>query len=205
MKKSLFTLVLCLPLIANAQLPYSKLLSLTPDELTEGNFKYNKDRNQYVLKKSNGLNNTANVLNALGGQTADIKPHPDDYVITRQEGENEPAYLSVTFYKDDTFHEIEAWIASNDIDFIETNSGKVIIQRFNYEDYLVELIIEKVGVVAATRNTAAAAKAFDESYNIYTYNISTGVAPHSKWHAKQQGKKEKRDEKGKKKNINELM
>lgn len=207
MKKILTTLLLAFITLCtvNAQLPYSKLLGLSEDGLKEGHFKYDKNKNQYVLKKSNGLNSTMNVLSAIGGQTADIKPHPDDYVIVLQEGKEKVSSLTVVFYKDETFHEIQTWLADNNIDVLETSSGKLTMQKFNYEDYAVELDIEKVGVSTTTGNTAALAKSIDESYNIYTYTIYTGVLPYSKWHEKQAGKKAKRDEKGKKKDLDDLM
>lgn len=189
----------------NAQLPYSKLLGLSEEGLKEGHFKYDKNKNQYILKKSNGLNNTMNVLSAIGGQSADIKPHPDDYIIVMQKGKNAVSSLTVIFYKDETFHEIQTWLADNNIDVLETNSGKLTMQKFNYEDYSIELDIEKIGVSTTTGNTAALAKSIDESYNIYTYTIYTGIPPYSKWHEKQANKKAKRDEKGKKKELDDLM
>lgn len=82
-KKILLTAVLlcgfCLAATAQTTLPYAKMLSLTKEQIKEGKFKYDDYRNQYVLRKGNGRNTTANVLNALGGTTADIRPHPDDY------------------------------------------------------------------------------------------------------------------------------
>ena len=189
----------------NAQLPYSKLLGLSEEGLKEGHFKYDKNKNQYILKKSNGLNNTMNVLSAIGGQSADIKPHPDDYIIVMQKGKNAVSSLTVIFYKNETFHEIQTWLADNNIDVLETNSGKLTMQKFNYEDYAIELDIEKIGVSTTTGNTAALAKSIDESYNIYTYTIYTGIPPYSKWHEKQANKKAKRDEKGKKKELDDLM
>ena len=189
----------------NAQLPYSKLLGLSEEGLKEGHFKYDKNKNQYILKKSNGLNNTMNVLSAIGGQSADIKPHPDDYIIVMQKGKNAVSSLTVIFYKNETFHEIQKWLADNNIDVLETNSGKLTMQKFNYEDYSIELDIEKIGVSTTTGNTAALAKSIDESYNIYTYTIYTGIPPYSKWHEKQANKKAKRDEKGKKKELDDLM
>ena len=189
----------------NAQLPYSKLLGLSEEGLKEGHIKYDKNKNQYILKKSNGLNNTMNVLSAIGGQSADIKPHPDDYIIVMQKGKNAVSSLTVIFYKNETFHEIQTWLADNNIDVLETNSGKLTMQKFNYEDYSIELDIEKIGVSTTTGNTAALAKSIDESYNIYTYTIYTGIPPYSKWHEKQANKKAKRDEKGKKKELDDLM
>lgn len=207
MKKILSTLVFLLiaSYAIQAQLPYSKLLGLSEEGLKEGHFKYDKNKNQYVLKKSNGLNNTLNVLSAMGGQTADIKPHPDDYVIVLQKGKDAVSSLTVIFYKDETFHDIQAWLADNNIDVLETNSGKLTMQRFNYETHSIELDIEKVGISTTTGNTAALAKSIDESYNRYIYTINTGIPPYSKWHEKQATKKAKRDEKGKKKDLDDLM
>ena len=205
MKKILFLMMAVFSLSAGAQLPYLKVLKLSKQELEDGHFKYDKNKNQYVLRKSNGLNSTMNVLNALNGTTADIKPHPDDYVITLQQGENEVSSLTVVFYKDESFHNIQTWLADNNIDVLETNSGKLVIQKFNYEDYSVELDIEKIGITAKTGRTNALSKSIDESYNVYRYTIYTGVPPFSKWHQKEAEKKAKRDEKGKKKDIEDLM
>ena len=191
--------------LAFSQLPYSKMIRLNKNELADAKFKYDKNKNQYILKKSNGLNKTLNVLSAANGAAADIKPHVDDYVIIRQEGLNEPSSLTVIFYNDVTFHDIQTWIADNTDDVLEVNSGKLITQQFSYDDYEIHLSIEKVGITSTTRNTSALVKSKDESYNVYTYTIFTGVEPSSKWHEKQMEKKEKRNEKGKKKDLDELM
>lgn len=141
-----------------------------------------------------------NVLSAIGGQSADIKPHPDDYIIVMQKGKNAVSSLTVIFYKNETFHEIQTWLADNNIDVLETNSGKLTMQKFNYEDYSIELDIEKIGVSTTTGNTAALAKSIDESYNIYTYTIYTGIPPYSKWHEKQANKKPREMKREKRKN-----
>ena len=189
----------------NAQLPYSKMLSLTKNQLDEGHFKYNKKKNQYILRKSNGLNSTLNVLSAINGQTADVKPHADDYVIIRQEAEKGVSSVTVIFYKDETFHDIETWIVDNDIDVLETNSGKLIMQKFNHDNYEIELRMVKVGISSTTGRTSVLVKSIDESYNVYTYTIFTGLPPYSKWHTKEMAKKAKREAKGKKKGLEDLM
>lgn len=206
--KKLLSVVLLLILTSyavKAQLPYSKMLGLTKEQLEEGKFKYKKDKNQYVLIKSNGLNSAINVLSAMNGQAADVKPHVDDYTIIVQNGETEVSSLSVMFYKDATFHDIQTWLAENNIDVLETNSGKLTIQKFNYENYAIELALERIGKTATVGNTGALAKSIDESYNVYTYTINTGVPPFSKWHEKQALKKAKDAEKGKKKDLEDLM
>ena len=190
---------------ASAQLPYSKLLHLNKGELKEKKFKYNDEKNQYILKKRNGLNTTLNIISALDGEEADIKPHPNDYTIVLQKGKEETSFLSVTFYKDVSFHDIQTWLVENNIDVIETNSGKLTKQKFNYNDYAIELTIEKVGVSTTTERTFSKSKSFDDSYNIYNYTIYTGVEPYSKWHEKEAAKKAKKESKGKKKDIDDLM
>lgn len=208
MKKfSILLLILFIgTLSAKAQLPYSKLINLNQDELKERHFKYDKNKNRYVLRKSYSLINKAlNALNAESLQSAEIKPDPDDYVITLQQGEEAPSSLTVRFYKDETFHDIQTWLADNNIDVLETNSGKLIIQKFNYENFSVELDVEKIVVSRTTDNTKKSTISIDESYNIYTYTIYTGIPPYSEWHKKQAAQKAKRDEKGKKKDLDDLM
>ena len=192
-------------LMANAQLPYSKLMGLSYEELDAAHFKYDLKKNQFVLKKDNGLNKAVNVLSAINGATADIKPHQDDYIVVRQEGDAGVSSLTVTFYKDETFHDIQTWLVENNIDVLETNSGKLIIQKFNYEDYAIVFEIDKVSVSTTTGKTSAMTKSFDESYNVYTYTIFTGIEPSSKWHDKEKAKKEKRDAKGKKGSLDDIM
>lgn len=189
-----------------AQLPYSKILDLSEPELKERKFKYDSKKNQFVLTKSNKTNKTINILSAVGGATADMRPHKEDYKLTIQKGvRGATAYLSVIFHDDEAYHNIQTWITENGIEPIESRSGKLELQRFEYDGYHIELAVETVSVQTVTRNTNAAAKSFDESYNIYTYTIDTGVPPASEWHAKERKKKEKKQLKGDKSDINDLM
>lgn len=188
-----------------AQLPYSKMLSYDESQLKENKFKYDKKKNQYVLKRSNGLNNVTNVLSGIGGNTADIKPHKEDYKITIQYGEEGVSYLQVLLYDDAAFLNIQNWISENGIQPIESSTGSKTVQTFDYEDYRAELYIEKVGVTATTGRTSALVKSIDESYNIYCYTIYTGIPPKSKWHDKENEKRAKDEAKGKKKDIEDLF
>ena len=190
----------------SAQLPYVKMLNLSNDELKEKKFKYDSNKNLYSMSKKNKTNQTMNVFNAIGGTTADIKPHQEDYTIYIQKGaNNEDAYMSIVFHDENAYHRIETWLAENNIDPIVTRSGKTTIEKFGYDSYDVELETETVGVQTTTRNTGAAAKSFDESYAVYTYTIYTGVPPASKWHSKEAQKKAKKKLKGDKEDINDLM
>lgn len=204
-------LALCVSLFmvfgcAYAQLPYSKMLNLSNDELKEKSFKYDSNKNQYKMSKTNRTNQTMNVLSAIGGATADMKPHQEDYTIVVQKGAGDKiSSLSILFYSDDTFHNLATWMAENDIKPIETNSGKLTITKFNYDNKFIELTTEVVGIKTTTTNTFASAKSFDESYNIYTYTIYTDVEPESKWHTKEAKKKEKNKLKGKKEDLDDLM
>lgn len=192
---------------AQTALPYAKMLSLTKEQLKEGKFKYDDYRNQYVLRKGNGWNTTSNVLSALNGQTADIKPHPDDYQITIQNGaDGQVAWVDVLFYKDETYHRLLTWAQDNGADLLETTSGKLTKQQFNYEDYNLELSLYVNGVQTTTRNTSAAAKTMDQSYNTYHFTIITKNPPASDFLTKEAAKQAKRDAKGKKKkSVDDLM
>lgn len=208
MKKILMTLLLALPLagFAQAEFPYSKLLYMTTDQLREGKFKYDGDRNQDVLRKTNGVQVTANVLSALGGAGADIRPHVNDYQVVIQYGDEGIAFVEVTFYKDDTYHDLLTFANDRGTDLLETNSGKLDKVQFNFDQYSFLLSRETREIKATTDRTAAQAKTFDESYNVYRYVILTGKPASSPWLTRQAAKQEKRDAKGKKKqSVSDLM
>lgn len=189
-----------------AQLPYVKMLDLNKNELKEKKFKYDSFKNQYKMSKKNKTNKTKNVLSVINGEDADIKPHQEDYDIYVQKGaDNKTAYFSVVFYSDETYHKLATWIAENDITPIVTNSGKLTIEKFNYEDYLVELTTERVSIKSTTGRTSALAKSKDESYNIYTYTINTDVKPESEWLQKEAAKKDKKKLKGAKEDLDDMM
>ncbi|MFV0536646.1 MAG: hypothetical protein ACK5M3_04645 [Dysgonomonas sp.] len=203
--KKLLLLLLLLPSLSFAQLPYSKMLSYDENKLKESKFKYDKGKNQYILNKSNGLNNVSNVFSAIGGTTADIRPHSEDYRIIIQYGETGVSSLQAIFYDDNAFLNIQNWLTENNINFIESTTGKKMIQTFDYDNYKVEVYVEKVGISTTTGRTTSLAKSIDESYNIYSYMINTGIPPSSKWHEKEAAKKAKADAKGKKKDIEDLF
>jgi len=207
-KKILVLFIISLSFSVNifSQLPYSKFVDITNEELKEKKFKYDSNKNLYSMSKKNKTNQTMNVLSAIGGATADIKPHKEDYTMYVQKGaDSKTAYLSIVFYDDDTYHKIATWLAENDIQPLTTNSGKLSIEKFNYENYSVELTTELVSVKTTTGRTSAAAKSFDESYNIYTYTIYTGIEPESKWHTKEAEKKAKKKLKGDKEDLDDMM
>lgn len=125
-KISTFTLLIIFSVSAFAQLPYSKMMGLSHDQLIEKNFKYDKKKNQFVLTKTDGLNSTLNVLTALSGQAATYQPSVKDYSITLQYGQADSlSSLTAVFYSDDTYNEIQTWLAENNIQAI--SSGSVYI------------------------------------------------------------------------------
>lgn len=209
MLKKVFGLCALLVLISGsaiAQLPYSKMLDLTNEELKEKKFKYDSNKNLYTMSKKNKTNQTMNVLNAMGGNSADIKPHKEDYTVFVQRGTgDQTSSVAILFYDDDTYHNIATWLAENNIEPITTSSGKLVIEKFEYDGYNVELVTELVSIKTTTGRTSAAAKSFDDSYNVYTYTIYTGVAPESKWHTKEAEKKAKKKLKGDKEDLKDLM
>ena len=159
------------------------------------------------MSKLNATNKTLNVLSAIGGNAADIKPHKDDYIITLQKGKNnQTSYLSVVFYDDEMYHKIATWIEENNIDVVSTDSRKKAKTKFMYDKYRVELVTDLISVEeTTTTNTSATAKRFDDSFYIYTYTIYTGVKPDSKWHTKEAAKKAKKRLKGDKEDLEDLM
>lgn len=209
MKKILLVVFVSLSsmVFAQAEFPYSKILRMSDDELKEAKFKYDSYRNQYVLNKSNGLQGALNVLSAINGTTADIKPHEDDYQITLQYGDDGVSSLTVIFYKDDTYHELVTFIADNGENLLETNSNTINKIQFNYDGLSFELNMRVVGITATTGLTnSALVKTRDESYNVYTYSIFTGIEPQSEFIQSEVKKQEKRDKRGaKKRTASELM
>jgi len=193
----------------SAQLPYSKMMGLSTKELIEKNFKFDKKKNQYVLTKTDGLNTTLNVLTALSGQAATYQPSKKDYKIVLQYGQLDSlSSLTVVFYSDDTFNEIQTWLAENNIKPISSGSGKVSIQKFTYNGLNVELrtqaVIQSAGM-ATKSSYGRNSNSIDKSYTIYTYTIYTGVAPQSEFLTKAQLKKDANKAKGKKEDLNDLF
>ena len=210
MKKILLaSFLLLFPISAFCQtvFPYSKILRMTTEELVTAKFKYDSNKNQYVLNKGNGLQGTMNVLSALNGTTADIRPHVDDYRVIVQYGDEGVACLTVTFYNDDIYHDIMTFANDSGENLLETNSGAKRKVQFNYDGLAFELETETKGITATTgRTNSAIAKTIDNSYNIHTYSIITGIEANSPWHQKEFKKQQKRDDKGKKKrSASELM
>lgn len=209
MKKILSFLFVIINLAAYAQndFPYGKMLKMSNDELIAAKFKYDKTRNQYVLTKTNGLNATSNVLSALNGTTADIRPHNNDYKVIIQRGVSDVSSIDVIFYDDETYHKIVTFANDKGKDVLSTSSGKLNKMQFNYENYAFVLSLNIQEIKATTgRTNSALVKTKDESYNIYTFTILTGVEPASEWHTKEALKNKKREEKGRKKqSASDLM
>lgn len=195
--------------VANAQeLPYAKFLDYTNVDFRQAKFKYHEDYNSWVLKKNHGLQATANVLSAISGATADIRPDSRDYAITVQLGKkDEVAYIEVLFYDDKVYHQLMTFIKDNGRRNIETNSGNRIINKCVYDKYDLELHMRSVGVSATTaRTNTAVVKNVDESYNVYHFIINTGVEPESLMITKENLKKAKAKAKGRKdKDVSDLM
>jgi hypothetical protein len=193
----------------SAQLPYSKMMGLSTEELIDKNFKFDKKKNQYVLTKTDGLNTTLNVLTALSGQAATYQPSKKDYTIALQYGQLDSlSSLTAVFYSDDTFNEIQTWLAENNIQPISSGSGKVSIQKFTYDSLNVELrtqaVIQSAGMATQSRY-GGNSNSIDKSYTVYTYTIYTGVAPQSEFLTKAQLKKDANKAKGKKEDLNDLF
>lgn len=189
------------------EFPYAKVMKMSPDEFKKNKFKYDEYRNQYVLRKTNGLQGTSNVLSALSGTTADIRPNVNDYVVVVQYGNEGVANVTVTFYKPATYHEILTFGNDNGENLLRTNSTNFEEVQYNYAGYNFVLTQKRVGVSSLTTATSLSdAKSLDESYDIYTYTILTGHDANSAYLDKERAKQDKRDAKGKKqRDVNSFM
>ena len=208
-----FVLILCMLVMCSnwtysQEMPYEKFLTYGKNDFEQADFKYKEKFNSWVLQKNHGLQATANVLSALSGTTADIKPDSRDYCITVQMGDNELiSYIDVLFYDDDTYHKIMTFVQNNGDDILETNSGNKILNQCVYGDYNLQLQMERVGVTATTgRTSTALVKSKDESYNVYHFIINTGIEATSLAITKEATKKAKKQAKGKKaSSVDDLM
>ena len=157
MKKVLIlTLALCIGIVANAQeLPYSKYLNFSKKEFRENGFKYDDETNTWGLRKVNGWRATFNVLAFLADASEDVHPGRNDYSILVQMGrDNEPAYVKVIYYNDDTFHKLLTFMKDNGNDIVDTSSGKLIKYQAYYNTYGLELNMEQHIVSRTSARTA---------------------------------------------------
>jgi hypothetical protein len=122
--------------------------------------------------------------------------------------ENKASSVEVVFYNDETYHKLLTFIKDNGQNIVETSSGNLIKQQAFYDDYALELNMDRHIKSRTSARTLdyKTVKNVDESYNKYRFVIRTGVEPWSKKLEKQAEKAAKRDAKGKKKqNVDDLM
>lgn len=211
MKRLLFTLIAAFTLAGAGyaqEFPYSKLLKYTDKEFNQERFKYDAKKNTWTLTKNHGLQATLNVLSAVTGADADIRPDTRDYAITVHMSDNDLiAYIDVVFFDDNTYHKLMTFAKDNGQNILETDSNNVRLCQFNYSTYSLSLRMQQVKLTATTsRTNTALVKSYDESYNRYHFVINTGVEPTSAYLSKQAAKKAKREAKGKKhSSVEDLM
>ena len=209
-KVLLLFFVLCITIATQAQeAPYSKYLNFSKQEFKDNKFKYDESSNTWSLRKTNGLNNTLNVLAIIADADEDVRPDKNDYAIVVQFGkEDKASYVKVRFFNDDTYHKLLTFLKDNGQNLVETSSGKVIKHQAFYGNHAMELDMEQHIISRTSSRTAnkKTVKNVDESYNEYNFIIRTDVEPWSKDIEKEAQKKAKRDAKGKKKdNVEDLM
>ena len=200
----------CMILAVHAQeVPYSKYLNFSKKEFKDNHFKYDDETNTWTLRKSNGLNNTLNVLAIIADAHEEVRPSSKDYSIVVQMGvEDKASYVKVKFYNDETYHKVLTFLKDNGKDLVETSSGKLTKHQAYHGDYALELNMKQHNISRTSARTAdyKTVKNVDESYNEYQLIIQTDVEPWSEYLEKQAAKKAKRDAKGKKKqSVDELM
>lgn len=189
--------------------PYAKILSYDKRDFKEAKFKYDAEHNSWFLNHTRGLQATVNVLSALAGSDADIRPDMNDYrIVVAMDEKDQIASINVRFYKDETYHKLMTFARDNGSNLLDTSSGKLSKCQFNYDIYSMVLQMKAVQVTETTARTSAVAavKTIDESYNVYDFIIYTGIEPWSPYLERQAAKQAKRDAKGKKKrNVEDLM
>lgn len=187
---------------AEGKFPYEKMLTMSEDQLKKAKFKYNRNMNQWVLEKLNGLNVT---LWALAGPASNYTPHVNNYRVVIQKGLSGTSSIEVIFYDDKIYHKILTFAIDNGANMLETSSGKVTKVQFDYDKYSFTLDREIVGQAAVVSGRYSASTK-DQSYGVFSFVIYTGEKPHSKWHIKEAAKQAKRDANGKKKqSASDLM
>lgn len=193
-------------------IPYGKMLKMSHEELLNQKFKYNSDKNQYTLRKKNGLMVAASILGALADNPTNYIPDVNDYEVIIQKGETGVASIEVIFYDPELYHKIMTFAKDNGEAQLETNSGLLNKMQFNYDKYSFALTYttrSQSSTQSSTLDTntkwspakeQTKSASHDESYNVYTFTLYTGIEPSSNYIKKHQDKERKRDEKGKKKN-----
>ena len=190
------------------ELPYSKYVNFSKEEFKANNFKYKKKYNTWTLSKQNGWNVALNIMSILVDAEEDVRPSVDDYSISVQMGDNEMvSYVVVEFYDDEIYHRLLTFFNDNAEDLLETSSGKLIKHQATYNGYSLELnMIQQIISRTSSRTLdSRTVKNVDESYNEYTFVIQTGVPATSKYFDKQEAKKAKRQAKGKKMDLEDMM
>lgn len=109
--------------------PYGKMLKMTSEELLNANFKYDKNKNRYVLTKQNGLNAASSILGALSGIPINYVPHVNDYSVVIQRSENGVSYIQVTFYDSNVYDQVYDFATTYGENLKTTGIGN---QAFSY-------------------------------------------------------------------------
>lgn len=199
-------------------IPYGKMLKMSHEELLNQKFKFNEDKNQYTLKKKNGMRVAATVLGALADNPTNYVPDINDYAVTIQKGETGVAFIEVVFYDSELYHKIMTFAKDNGQSLLETNSGLLDKMQFDYDKYSFALTYTTTSQSSSqssshdvnerwtTTKERTKSTSHDESYNVYTFTIYTGIEPTSAHIRKELEKNKKRDEKGgKKQSAADLM
>lgn len=193
------------------RIPYGKMLNMSHEELINQHFKFNEEKNQYTLKKKNGLNVAASILGAVADNPTNYVPNVNDYEIIIQKGDAGVAYIKVVFYDTELYHRIMTFAKDNGANQLETSSGLSNKMQFGYGEYSFSLdysTISQSSAQSTTRNNNSkwttatehnSSTSHDESYNTYVFTIYTGIEPSSEYITKQKEKEKKQDAKGKKK------
>lgn len=181
-----------MPSIAlNAQkIPYAKFFNMDSNELKTNKFKYDSAKNQYSLKRARGW----------------MKPKQDDYQVIIQNSKDSISYVEITFYNDQTYHELVRWAKTNGKNQIETNTGDLNKLSFDFGKYYIVITNINTSFTITRKYSSTWSGGSEYSYNTYIYSIYTGKEPFLKWHQKKEQKEAKHRTKNRKKSeVSEFM
>ena len=213
MKRLTSTLIVSLLCAASAlaqTYPYQKVMDAEPLELRGQNFRFAKDKNQYILSRTS----FGSVLSSIATE-ADMHGK-DDYTITVQLGEQSmKSWMKVEFYDSSIYDTILEFARTNGEGLSDNSTGKGVKYTYTYDGKKFTLAFEKVevkvtdsqsfsgekntsGALDAIIGTATTATTSDRSYDKYVYTVETDVPATSPYLDREKAKNERRRANGQK-------
>lgn len=181
------------------------LFEYNHDKFLDKGFKYDKGNNMYTFRKVNGLQATANVLNALSGVPTNYVPHKDDvYINVFMSIDSLVSSVSVTMYDPQYYDEIVEYIKANtencgeygNTGFAGYVGGKKLDVAYANKQQGYNQTNVRVNGNGYSSTTRSVSNHIDQSYTTVVFVVSDPDLKHwSKKLEKQEKKKKKNDAK----------